>query len=457
MTEACQQVGGSEFPTECGLCNPLTCSAMSEDPTTAPTGFPTMTPTTPPIPAEETFCGCNTCAASALENDANGYSCGARISYLQSQGKTMTEACQQVGGSEFPTECGACNPLTCNTTPEDPTTAPTDFPTTRPTPPDNPTTRFNPRTKCGVSAQNNQFRSGEGLIEALDQGPLAFSMGWTSETNDAVNYSKEGMTSTNWLFNSNDADRFVNDPIQAGENTLISPILVGINEPDGVLAGGSVPEDPILYARKWVDMVNVAKRNGYLKMSGPQVASGGLVEPDSSHPYGEGLHWMKLFMQELDSELERRISNGEMMYENKKDYLHYLSYHIYEPNCGTSAEQIADWQLNNVMNQWDAEIKNVYNSKGFNIEGYAITEIACAPWSSGGTVEGQMKFAGEVLGKMLEDPRLQWVSWFSGVSYGGDWNNGAHYLWDDHTGDLTELGMRYLETCKNSPPPSWEV
>lgn len=60
------------------------------------------------------LCNCALCDENAMAGD---YTCGARISYLQTPrggGKSEVEACSQIGGEEHPNDCGECNPETCN-------------------------------------------------------------------------------------------------------------------------------------------------------------------------------------------------------------------------------------------------------------------------------------------------------------------------------------------------------
>lgn len=50
------------------------------------------------------------CTDSALDADADGFTCRERITWLiQTLGKSQSHACAQVGGIEFPSECGACS------------------------------------------------------------------------------------------------------------------------------------------------------------------------------------------------------------------------------------------------------------------------------------------------------------------------------------------------------------
>lgn len=78
------------------------------------------------------YCGCPSCDAAVWsESDAAGHSCGARIQYLQNEQTTTTTdtasyfsteaaACRHVAALEFPLECGACNPDSCQTPEADP-------------------------------------------------------------------------------------------------------------------------------------------------------------------------------------------------------------------------------------------------------------------------------------------------------------------------------------------------
>jgi hypothetical protein len=75
------------------------------------------TPTGPEVESFElTNCGCNsTCTEDVLKRDAMGFTCGHRMKWLISSAlKTETDACITVGGTEFPNQCGPCNPNRCN-------------------------------------------------------------------------------------------------------------------------------------------------------------------------------------------------------------------------------------------------------------------------------------------------------------------------------------------------------
>ncbi|KAJ9458054.1 Thaumatin-like protein 1 [Diplonema papillatum] len=91
-----QQVA-AEFPTECGACA-----------------------ATPPPPTCSDVWNVLACDGDEC------YSCGARITYLESTGMTRAAAEQQVGGVEFPSECGPCGSGggTPPATPQPPTTTP---------------------------------------------------------------------------------------------------------------------------------------------------------------------------------------------------------------------------------------------------------------------------------------------------------------------------------------------
>ncbi|GAX26526.1 hypothetical protein FisN_23Lh055 [Fistulifera solaris] len=57
----------------------------------------------------------STCTDSVLDTLADGTTCRSRIIWLIGQGSSITQACAQVAGSEFPDECGPCNPSTAPT------------------------------------------------------------------------------------------------------------------------------------------------------------------------------------------------------------------------------------------------------------------------------------------------------------------------------------------------------
>ena len=141
LSEACAFVS-EEYPSTCGpMCNSETCGP-SDSPTPAVVSSSsspflifyqcsfdlsltwlciikqTSAPTTP-APTEEYFCGCPTCTQTVLDTVAcNGgecYSCGSRMSYLQSIGQSQEDACTNVS-NEFPDNvCGPmCNTQQCN-------------------------------------------------------------------------------------------------------------------------------------------------------------------------------------------------------------------------------------------------------------------------------------------------------------------------------------------------------
>jgi len=95
---------------------------------------PTKQPAAPP---SVTYCGCDSCTQQvwntmATDNDGT-YSCGSRISYLQSdQGYSEGGACTKVA-SEFPDMC-LCDPTSCIETPA-PSKPPTAPPSKKPTAP----------------------------------------------------------------------------------------------------------------------------------------------------------------------------------------------------------------------------------------------------------------------------------------------------------------------------------
>jgi hypothetical protein len=93
-------------------------TSPSRSPTTSPTNSPSSLPSTK---SENDFnCGCSSCTDAILDNDANGYSCGSRIEWLQTLDSTIVggpydnlDSCRKVG-EEFPKECGQfCYPEEC--------------------------------------------------------------------------------------------------------------------------------------------------------------------------------------------------------------------------------------------------------------------------------------------------------------------------------------------------------
>jgi hypothetical protein len=64
---------------------------------------------------DDTHCGCAGCDESVWTTMAGDHSCGDRITWLEtSRGRSEIEACSQVAESEFASDCGACDPNTCN-------------------------------------------------------------------------------------------------------------------------------------------------------------------------------------------------------------------------------------------------------------------------------------------------------------------------------------------------------
>lgn len=96
--QACAQIA-SDFPQTCS-CDPASCIA-----TPAPTPKPTVPPTV-------TYCGCDSCTQGVWDTLAGAYSCGARISWLQTQSYTEAGACEKVS-REFPGIC-TCDPISCS-------------------------------------------------------------------------------------------------------------------------------------------------------------------------------------------------------------------------------------------------------------------------------------------------------------------------------------------------------
>jgi len=143
-TQACEQVASTEFPDQCGVCFvdrvdcgvPETCTPAVLDAdaggfpcgdrieflisqgqsergacrTIAVTEFSAECRGCAP-PADPIDCGVpETCTETVLANDADGFSCNDRISFLISQGQSQLAACDQVAVIEFPSQCGPCAP-----------------------------------------------------------------------------------------------------------------------------------------------------------------------------------------------------------------------------------------------------------------------------------------------------------------------------------------------------------
>lgn len=84
------------------------------------TASPTSAPITPIITiSPDVKCTCKSCTDAVWNTVANGYSCGERIMYLQSLQQpnlysSEASACNRIGEYEYPTECGACDPIRCD-------------------------------------------------------------------------------------------------------------------------------------------------------------------------------------------------------------------------------------------------------------------------------------------------------------------------------------------------------
>jgi hypothetical protein len=92
---ACTAVAVTEYPAQCGGCNPNTDEFTVE------------------IPNDD-FPFCNrpsTCTDGVLDSIAEGFSCRARIKWLiDTMQVTRKDACSQVAKQEYPAECGLCDP-----------------------------------------------------------------------------------------------------------------------------------------------------------------------------------------------------------------------------------------------------------------------------------------------------------------------------------------------------------
>jgi hypothetical protein len=122
--DACSLVAKSQFPLECGPCNPESCKMPSlamadekeeeEDNNYDESGgtyhldiFPEEEPDdVTEEGGDEYHCGCPECSAHVWNAGAEGSSCGERIEYLMQElphrFPTETSACFQVAFNEFP-------------------------------------------------------------------------------------------------------------------------------------------------------------------------------------------------------------------------------------------------------------------------------------------------------------------------------------------------------------------
>ena len=281
-------------------------------------------------------------------------------------------------------------------------------------------------TKCGVATTllNDQV-----LKELDDAGGLAFYTGWNSQPKLSLDPSSTGMKFVSW---ANTPDGNWNGPPTGGS---ISTLLLGVNEPDGDTSGGSDPIGPEAYADLWPGIVDNARNKGYTEFAGPQLASS---IHDPSHP-GKGLDWQVRFMTKLDQKLDALGVDDN----DKSNYLTYVSYHVYEPNCNGDPKFIVNTFYQDEMNAWKAALAQWWTK--YEIEGFVLSEFAGSPASEQCDVDGQMKMARDVLPLVLGMQDVKHVAWFSAPSMGRDINNNAQYLWNENS--LTEVGKEYLKTC----------
>lgn len=81
------------FPGACSECNPDVCE--------------------PPPSSKGAHCGCEYCNLDVWTANAAGPTCGDRIQYLQATGKSERASCNIVAHVQFREECGACDPEEC--------------------------------------------------------------------------------------------------------------------------------------------------------------------------------------------------------------------------------------------------------------------------------------------------------------------------------------------------------
>jgi len=111
--EACARVGGDEYPETCSLCNPAVCNMPGGQPASPPPAESPVAEPAVGSASPGAFCGCEGCNYDVWHTDAASVTCGARIEYLMAGGVPEQEACFIVAGEEHISECGACNPSEC--------------------------------------------------------------------------------------------------------------------------------------------------------------------------------------------------------------------------------------------------------------------------------------------------------------------------------------------------------
>ena len=101
-SRACRRVATTEFPDACGKCDPDHQDIESEAEV---------------LGKGPRYCECDSCDQTAWDTLAGEFECGARIDYLVEQHgdlyPTEQDACRQVAGIEYPSQCGRCNPDSC--------------------------------------------------------------------------------------------------------------------------------------------------------------------------------------------------------------------------------------------------------------------------------------------------------------------------------------------------------
>ena len=127
--------------------------------------------------AETTYCGCDSCTSAAWNTDADGHSCGSRISYLTATIRiSEKEACRTVGGVEYSAECRACDPDTCHQLNYGTTIATsvpqTPRPTPRPTPSSAPLPENNDEEPNVINGGETGNVDIENIPNYLDENPL---------------------------------------------------------------------------------------------------------------------------------------------------------------------------------------------------------------------------------------------------------------------------------------------
>ena len=220
----------------------------TENPTSSPNRLPTSEPS-----ASIKYCSCSTCSSTIWNTNANGPTCGERITWLQTKmEQTEESACRLVAGTEFPVECLGCDPDTCNDETGNPTHTPQSM---TPTPP------RESKSKCGGAV--NSSSSSRAMCEDFLWQPTGDS------SMHCFAYGGDGDPCH--LNNNNDPD----DGIKKNPLACVGDTFYLWDEPDTqgrsyAWAGAAWAQ----YALDFADELVIMRRAG-TKVTSPLVTAGG--------------------------------------------------------------------------------------------------------------------------------------------------------------------------------------